>query len=79
MSRRVLRRTLTRVCCPPQVRWWDVETGANTETHVGSKAVYCVAAAPGGSSSLVAYGGAERALRLWDARTPMGKETVRLS
>lgn len=61
-----------------QVRRWDVETGANTETHNGAKAVYCVAAEPGGDGSVVAFGGAERALHVWDARTPVGKEMVRL-
>ena len=46
-----------------------------TERHDGSKAVYCVAAAPAGSQ-LVAFGGAEHALHIWDPRTPVSKETV---
>lgn len=48
------------------------------DTFNGSKAVYCVAAAPQGSE-LVAFGGAERALHVWDPRTPIGQETVRKS
>jgi len=59
-----------------QVRIWDAEMCTCTERHDGSKAVYSVAAAPAGSQ-LVAYGGAERALHVWDPRTPTGKETVR--
>ena len=47
-----------------------------TERHDGSKAVYCVAAAPAGSQ-LVAFGGAEHALHIWDPRTPVSRETVR--
>lgn len=51
---------------------------ANTETLNHNKAVYCVAAAHSGSSSgggagLVAFGGAERALRVWDLRTRAGE------
>ena len=48
-----------------------------TERHDGSKAVYCVAAAPAGSQ-LVTFGGAEHALHIWDPRTPVSKETVRV-
>ena len=50
------------------VRLWDVETGTNTDTLNHNKAVHAVAAAPSGSGGLVAFGGAERAVRLWDPR-----------
>jgi ribosome biogenesis protein YTM1 len=52
------------------VRRWDVQAGVNTETYNGSKAVACVAA-PGGAPALVAFGGSDRALRLWDTRWVM--------
>jgi ribosome biogenesis protein YTM1 len=47
----------------------------NTETLNHNKAVYCVAAAAAGSRGrgLVAFGGAERALRVWDPRTRAGE------
>ena len=57
------------------MRRWDAETAVNVDTFNGSKAVYCVAAEPEGSE-LVAFGGAERALHVWDPRTPIGRETV---
>ena len=57
------------------MRRWDAETAVNVDTFNGSKAVYCVAAAPEGSER-VAFGGAERALHVWDPRTPIGRETV---
>ena len=79
-----------RVTCPrssqvgasgpalPQVRRWDVDAGANTDTLNASKAVYCVAAPPEGAGvGLVAFGGAERVLRLWDPRTAPGEALVR--
>ncbi|CAK0736467.1 hypothetical protein CVIRNUC_000750 [Coccomyxa viridis] len=56
------------------VRRWDAEICTCTERHDGSKAVYCIAAAPAGSQ-LVAFGGAEHALHIWDPRTPVSKET----
>ncbi|KAK9821782.1 hypothetical protein WJX81_002702 [Elliptochloris bilobata] len=56
------------------VRRWDVGSGANTDTLNASKAVYCVAAPPeGAGAGLVAFGGAERVLRLWDPRTAPGE------
>jgi ribosome biogenesis protein YTM1 len=51
------------------VRRWDPEVGAAADALHHDKAVHAVAAAPGGDGRLVAFGGAERALRLWDART----------
>ena len=59
-----------------QVRRWNAEMCTCTERNDGATAVYSVAAAPAGSQ-LVAFGGAERALHIWDPRTPAGKETVR--
>lgn len=53
------------------VRLWDVEAGANTDSLHHNKAIYCVAAAA--SSSLLAFGGAERALRVWDPRARGGE------
>lgn len=61
-----------------QVRRWDVESGASVDTLTASKAVYCVAAPPEGSGAgLLAFGGAERVLRLWDPRTAPGEALVR--
>ena len=57
------------------MRRWDAESAVNVDTFNGSKAVYCVAAAPDGGA-LVAFGGAERALHVWDPRAPVGQETV---
>ena len=45
------------------VRLWDVETATATETFNHNKAIHCVGAAAGGQG-LVAFGGAERALRV---------------
>lgn len=67
---------VSSICCMQQVRRWDSETGANVDTFNGSKAVYCVAPAPS-DGALVAFGGAERALHVWDLRTPAVQETVR--
>lgn len=58
------------------VRLWDVGASRAVATYNGSKAVYAVAAAPGSSSGggggagghVIAFGGAEGALRVWDAR-----------
>jgi ribosome biogenesis protein YTM1 len=56
------------------VRRFDVESRTNTDTYNGSKAVYAVAApADGGSSSVVAFGGSDRVLRVWDARGVSGE------
>ena len=49
------------------VRLWDVTRGEAVCTHHGSKAVYAAAPQPGGGT-LVAFGGADNALRLWDPR-----------
>ena len=55
--------TLASASWDHSVRLWDVETAAASDTHHHNKAVHCVAAAPGGAG-LVAFGGAEKALRV---------------
>jgi WD40 repeat protein len=56
------------------VRRYDVEARTNTDTYNGSKAVYAVAApSDGSSSSIVAFGGSDRVLRVWDARGVSGE------
>lgn len=69
------------------VRRYDVETRTNTDTYNGSKAVYAVAApADGGgnaaasssgsgssSANIVAFGGSDRVLRIWDSRGVSGE------
>lgn len=60
------------------VRRFDVESRTNTDTYNGSKAVYAVAApadggGSGSSSSVVALGGSDRVLRVWDARGVSGE------
>ncbi|GMH32242.1 hypothetical protein BSKO_00076 [Bryopsis sp. KO-2023] len=48
------------------VRRWDVETGANIDTHNGRKVVHSISPCQG--SSLIAFVGADPALRIWDPR-----------
>jgi ribosome biogenesis protein YTM1 len=65
------------------VRRHDVETRTNTDTYNGSKAVYAVAApaavdaetdsSSSSSSNVVAFGGADRVLRIWDTRRVKGE------
>eukprot|EP00775_Hariotina_reticulata_P001760 gene1760-2100_t len=62
------------------VRRYDVETQTNTDTYNGSKAVYAVAAACSDSSSsspmssdIVALGGSDKVLRIWDSRSVKGE------
>jgi ribosome biogenesis protein YTM1 len=64
------------------VRRYDVETQANTDTYNGSKAVYAVAAAGHDNSSsssslvnsnVVALGGSDKVLRIWDSRAVKGE------
>ena len=49
----------------------------NTDTHNSSKAIYCVAAAAK-SAAVVAFGGADRAWRLWDRRQSRKEDMVKL-
>ena len=58
-----------------QVRKWDAETLVNTATWNSNKAIYCIAAAAA-SPSLVAFGGADSAWRLWDSRQDRKQELV---
>ncbi|KAG1674240.1 hypothetical protein FOA52_013860 [Chlamydomonas sp. UWO 241] len=53
------------------VRRWDVPTGVCTDTYNGSKALHACAASSA-SPDVVAFGGADRALRLWDCRSRKG-------
>ena len=62
-----------------QVRRWDIQTGVTTDTLNSSNAVYAVATAPRDGTGIVAFGGAERALRLWDARARSTENLVSLS
>ncbi|EFJ22134.1 hypothetical protein SELMODRAFT_175982 [Selaginella moellendorffii] len=50
-------------------RQWDVETSINTLTMTCSKALHCLSVG-GEGSSLVATGGADPVLRIWDTRMP---------
>ena len=63
--------------CGCQVRRWDADTMVNTDTHNSSKAIYCVAAAAK-SAAVVAFGGADRAWRLWDRRQSRKEDMVKL-
>lgn len=56
----------------PQVRRWDVATGINVETYNGSKVVTSVASCSS-SPDVVAFGGSDRCLRVWDSRTSRGE------
>jgi ribosome biogenesis protein YTM1 len=60
-----------------------VETGINTDTHNGSKAVFAVAAGGSDASSssssdpqLVAFGGSDSCLRVWDVRAPPTEQSL---
>ncbi|PRW33193.1 ribosome biogenesis WDR12-like protein [Chlorella sorokiniana] len=64
--------TLVSASWDHSVRLWDVEAATATDTFNHNKAVHCVGAAPGGAG-LVAFGGAERALRVWDPRMRSGE------
>lgn len=56
------------------VRRWDVETGINTDTYNGSKVVQSLACCPSGLlPNVMAFGGADRALRIWDSRSREGE------
>ncbi|CAM6030064.1 unnamed protein product [Sphagnum balticum] len=51
------------------LRSWDVETSVNTTTLTCSKALHCLSVG-GVGSSLLAGGGADPVLRIWDPRIP---------
>ena len=48
----------------------------NTDTHNSSKAIYCIAAATQ-TAAVVAFGGADRAWRLWDRRQSRKEDMVK--
>ena len=54
-----------------------METGIAIDTLNSGNAVYAVATAPQDSTGVVAFGGAERALRLWDSRARGTENLVR--
>ncbi|GAX79465.1 hypothetical protein CEUSTIGMA_g6906.t1 [Chlamydomonas eustigma] len=54
------------------VRRWDVGTGINTDTYNGSKVVSTVASCSS-SPDVVAFGGSDKALRVWDSRSKKGE------
>ena len=58
-----------------QVKQWDTETTACVDTFSGSRAWYCIAAAPA-DQQLVAFGGADKALHLWDPRAQHTEKQV---
>ena len=47
----------------------------NTEVHNSNKAIYCIAASAA-STAVVAFGGADRAWRLWDSRQSKKEDMV---
>ncbi|KAF3323379.1 ribosome biogenesis protein WDR12 isoform X1 [Carex littledalei] len=51
------------------IRQWDIPSGKETWTMVGGKALNCLDIG-GESSSLVAAGGSDPVLRIWDPRKP---------
>ena len=55
-----------------QVRRWDVATGINTDTYNGSKVISSVASSSG-APDVAAFGGSDRALRVWDSRSRKGE------
>jgi WD40 repeat protein len=55
-----------------QVRRWDVASGVNTDTYNGSKVVSSIASSSG-SPDVVAFGGSDKALRVWDSRSRKGE------
>jgi len=86
MQPQIKRHTKGAISLPPppphmkeklilQVRRWDAETGTNTETHNGRKAVSCIAA-PRGGRDLVAFAGAAKTLHLWDPRQRHAENAV---
>lgn len=51
------------------VRLWDTATSVNHATLNHNRAVHSVATPPGSGDGIVAFGGAESGLRLWDPRS----------
>lgn len=49
-----------------------MNSGINTDTYNGSKAVSSIASSSG-NPDVVAFGGADKALRIWDSRSRKGE------
>lgn len=60
--------TLVSACWDHAVRVFDPEVSAVLDTFSHNKAVHCVATPAGGDASVVAFGGPEKMLRVWDRR-----------
>ena len=58
--------------CWLQVRRWNTETGANVDSYNGSKAILTVASSAE-QPALVAFGGSDSVVRLWDTRGGNGE------
>lgn len=63
------RDTIYSVSWDHSLRTWDVETAANTQTLTCSKALHCLSVRSQGNE-LLAAGGADHVLRIWDPRLP---------
>jgi ribosome biogenesis protein len=50
------------------VKVWDVEVGVCVDTLMHNKAVHCIATPSDGKAAVVAFGGPEKVLRIWDRR-----------
>ena len=61
-----------------QVHQWDVATASKVDSLHTVKAIYCIHARANGSGAVVAFGGADRALRIWDTRSRTGDDLVRM-
>ena len=60
--------TLVSACWDHAVRVFDPEVSAVLDTFSHNKAVHCVATPAGGDASVIAFGGPEKSLRVWDRR-----------
>uniref|UniRef100_A0A0E0EE36 Ribosome biogenesis protein WDR12 homolog n=1 Tax=Oryza meridionalis TaxID=40149 RepID=A0A0E0EE36_9ORYZ len=63
------RQTIYSASWDHSVRLWDVQTGKETWNMVSGKALNCLDCG-GESSSLIAAGGSDPVLRVWDPRKP---------
>ncbi|KAG0553421.1 hypothetical protein KC19_12G010200 [Ceratodon purpureus] len=63
------RDTIYSASWDHSLRSWDVETAVNTQTLTSSKALHCLSVG-GEGNALLAAGGADHLLRIWDPRLP---------
>ncbi|KAG0584770.1 hypothetical protein KC19_3G232900 [Ceratodon purpureus] len=63
------RETIYSASWDHSLRTWDVETAVNTHTLTSSKALHCLSVG-GEGNALLAAGGADHVLRIWDPRLP---------